>query len=120
MTIYFNKIKTLSRHTAAQSHHNEHHSNQQLYTVPRVTRGIIVERGPFASDVASSRFIEKNHVKSKSRTSRPTVLTFRHRVLQIHTALYAKGAQILYEGAQNLWAISTELAAGHPNVMSYK
>jgi hypothetical protein len=44
MKVYFNKIKTLSRHTAAQSYHNEHDSNQQHRTVPRVTRGIVVER----------------------------------------------------------------------------
>ena len=74
MKVYLNKIKALSRHTASQSHHNQHDISQQLHTVPRVTRGIAVERE--AHLPVTSRFIEKSHVKSKSRTSRPTVLTF--------------------------------------------
>jgi hypothetical protein len=42
--VYINKIKTPSRHTAAQSHHNQHDSNQQFCTVPVMTRGIVVGR----------------------------------------------------------------------------
>ena len=44
MKVYFNNIRTPSRHTEAQSYPNEHESNQQHFTVPRATRGIAVER----------------------------------------------------------------------------
>jgi hypothetical protein len=87
--VYFNKSKTLSRHTAAWQQSTTLHS---AHSDQRVSCGA---RSRSAKVVVSSRFVENIHVKSKSRTSRPTVLTFMHRVLQILTALYARGTQML-------------------------
>jgi hypothetical protein len=67
----------------------------------------------FTRHTVSSRFVGTSHERSKTRTSRSTALTFRHRVSYITASLYARGAKTSYSGAPYLCILSTELPSRH-------